>query len=174
MITHVGVCSLHNLFQQVFDIRTLCADETQADILGEGAVCNSQSSATRSVLWLRSTYMGPNLMTLYLSQMMSATDKCSESLGVYEPTERTPLTSPVLSFLDGGGGRGDADAVEAVVDVEVAIPKVLAMLVENLRDVAVVAESVEDVVVDATLLSPLDLVDEFGRDAEESEVPLEA
>ena len=123
----------------------------------------------------RTTYMGPNLMTLYLSQLMSATGRRLENLGVYEPTERTPFTSPVLSFLDGRGGRGDADAVAVVVDVEVVIPKeVLAMLVEDLRDVAVVAaESVEDTAVEVALLSSSDFVDKFGREVEEP-VPREA
>ena len=61
------------------------------------------------------------------------------------------------------------------MNAEVVTPKkVVAMLVEDLRDVAAVAESVEDVVVDATLLSPLDFVDGFGRELEESEVPLGA
>ena len=138
---------------------------------------SNRQRLVRILLGLRpgTTYMGPNLMTLYLSQLMSATGRCSESLGVYEPTEMTPFTSPVLSFLDGRGGRGDADAVEVVVNAEVVTPKkVVAMLVEDLRDVAAVAESVEDVVVDATLLSPLDFVDGFGRELEESEVPLGA
>ena len=107
--------------------------------------------------------MGPNLMTLYLSQLMSATGRCLESLGVYEPTERTPFTSPVLSFLDGDGGGGDAEAVELELVAEAK-----EMLVGNLRDVAVMAaEPVEGAVAEVVLLSLLDFVDEYGGEVEE-------
>ena len=65
----------------------------------------------------KTTYIGPNLMTLYLSQLMSVTGKYLESLGVYEPTERTPFTSPDALSLDGAEGGGDADVVKVALTI---------------------------------------------------------
>lgn len=146
------MCSLHKLFQQVFDVGALCAYDTGTNILGEGTGYRGKSSATRPRsspgMRARTTYMGPNLMTLYLSQLMSATGRYLENFGVYEPTERTPFTSPVALFLDGAGGGGEAAVVEIVL-----VEEVLAMLVEDVREVAVVASSVEDAVVEVAVLS---------------------
>ena len=102
----------------------------------------------------KTTYIGPNLMTLYLSQLMSVTGKYLESLGVYEPTERTPFTSPDALSLDGAEGGGDADVVKVAV--------VVAEEVLDAKEVAIVAPPllVEDVVAEVALLLWLVFVDE--------------